>query len=260
MFRLITAVLIAVLAVSSACASSINAVSLLDVQGENDSSLLIGATDSQKSQYLSDGKVKSQILAFWVNGVLYDAGLRDGHIVKELAKNGVNASDVKTILITHLHGDHFGGLADSEGRASFPNAEVFVSKPEYDYWVNDLKNDNVINTLKLYPVHTFAFGDEVIPGVRAMDTSGHTPGHVSYLIEADGEKLIVAGDIMHFPEIQLPVPDVAVKYDVDPVKAVQSRKFILDYAAWKNIPVAGMHITPPGIIRVKKSGEGYEKF
>ena len=259
MFRLLTAVLISALMVSSANAS-INVISLLDVQGENDSGLLIGATDAQKSQYLTDGKVKSQILAFWVNGVLYDAGLRDDHIVKALYKNNVLSSDVKNILITHLHGDHFGGLLDAEGRANFPNAAVFVSKPEYDYWVNELKNENVINTLNLYPVHTFAFGDEVIPGVRAMDTSGHTPGHVSYLVESDGEKLIVAGDIMHFPEIQLPVPDVAVKYDVDPVKAVQSRKFILDYAAWKNIPVAGMHITPPGIIHVKKSGEGYEKF
>ena len=259
MFRLLTAVFIVVLVTSSAYAS-INAVSLLDVQGENDSGLLIGATDSQKAQYLTDGKVKSQILAFWVNGVLYDAGLRDDHIVKALYKNNVLSSDVKNILITHLHGDHFGGLVDAEGRANFPNAELFVSRPEYDYWVNELKNENVINTLKLYHVNLFAFGDEVIPGVRAMDTSGHTPGHVSYLVESDGEKLIVAGDIMHFPEIQLPVPDVAVKYDVDPVKAVQSRKFILDYAAWKNIPVAGMHITPPGIIRVKKSGDGYEKF
>ena len=259
MFRLLTAVLVAVLAASSAYAS-INAVSLLDVQGEGDTALLIGATDAQKSQYFADGKMHSQILAFWVNGVLYDAGLRDGHIVKELAKNGVKPEDVKTILITHLHPDHFGGLADSDSNAAFPNAAVFVSKPEYDYWVNELKNENVINTLKLYHVNLFAFGDEVIPGVRAMDTSGHTPGHISYLIEADGKKLIVAGDIMHFPEIQLPVPDVAVKYDVDPAKAVQSRKFILDYAAWKGIPVAGMHITPPGIISVKKSGDGYEKF
>ena len=259
MFKIFTAVLLAALMVSSAYAS-INAVSLLDVQGESDSGLLIGATDAQKSQYLTDGKLKRQILAFWVNGVLYDAGLRDGHIVKELAKNGVKTSDVKTILITHLHIDHFGGLADAEGKAAFPGAEVFVSKPEYDYWVNELKHEDIINTLKLYHVNLFEFGDEVISGVRAMDTSGHTPGHVSYLIESDGEKLIVAGDIMHFPEIQLPVPDVAVRYDVDPVKAVQSRKFILDYAAWKGIPVAGMHITPPGIIKVKKSGDGYEKF
>ena len=260
MYKFVTAILLSVLMIQAAYASGINVVSLLDVQGESDSYLLIGATDEQKAQYLSGGKVKSQILAFWVNGVLYDAGLRDGHIVKELAKNGVLPSDVKTILITHLHPDHFGGLVDSEGKAAFPNAEVYVGKVERDYWVNELKNENVINALGLYTVHTFMFGDEVIPGVKAIDTSGHTPGHVSYLIEADGERLIVAGDIMHFPEIQLPVPDVAVKYDVAPVKAVQSRKFLLDYAAWKNIPVAGMHITHPGIISVKKSGEGYKKF
>ena len=260
MTKFVTAILLSVLMIQVAHASSINVVSLLDVQGENDASLLIGATDEQKAQYLTDGKVKSQILAFWVNGVLYDAGLRDGHIVKELAKNGVSASDVKTILITHLHPDHFGGLVDSEGKAAFPNAEVYVGKVERDYWVNEVKNENVINALGLYTVKTFMFGDEVIPGVKAIDTSGHTPGHVSYLIEADGERLIVAGDIMHFPEIQLPVPDVAVRYDVDAVKAVQSRKFLLDYAAWKKIPVAGMHITPPGIINVEKSGDGYKKF
>ena len=260
MLKLLTTVLILCLAAQGACASGIQAVTLLDVQGQSDTSLLIGAEAQDLAKYYPDGKMPSQILAFWVNGVLYDAGLKDGHIVSELAKNGVKASDVKTILITHLHGDHFGGLVDSEGKASFPNAEVYVSKPEYEYWVNELKNEAVISALKNYTVHQFAFGDEVITGVRAMDTSGHTPGHVSYLIEAGGEKLIVAGDIMHFPEIQLPVPDVAVRYDVDPAKAVQSRKFILDYAAWKNIPVAGMHITPPGIISVKKSGTGYEKF
>ena len=104
------------------------------------------------------------------------------------------------------------------------------------------------------------FGDEVIAGVKAIDTIGHTPGHTAYLIESDGEKLLIVGDIMHFPEIQLPAPNVAVRYDVDPEKAIQSRKFILDYAAMKNIPIAGMHITPPGLINVKKSGEGYEKY
>ena len=260
MFRLFAVVIALLAVVQGAFASGLEVVSLLDVQGEGDPALLIGATDEQKAEYLTNGKLHSQILAFWVNGILFDAGLKDGHIVAELAKNGVQASDVKTILITHLHGDHFGGLVNFEDKAAFPNAEVYVSRPEYDYWVKELKNEAVISALGLYDghVHLFAFGDEVVAGVRAMDTSGHTPGHVSYLVEKDGEKLIVAGDIMHFPEIQLPVPDVAVKYDVDPVKAVQSRKFILDYAAWKKIPVAGMHITPPGIISVKKSGEGYE--
>ncbi len=65
---------------------------------------------------------------------------------------------------------------------------------------------------------------------------------------------------MHFIEIQLPVPDVAVRYDVDPEKAIESRKKILDYAAENKIKIAGMHITPPGIINVKKNGNSYEKF
>lgn len=254
MFRFTAAVLLALLMVQGASAS---VVSLVDVQGESDTGLLVGASDELKAKYYPDGKMPSQILAFWVKDILFDAGLKDGHVAAELAKNGVAPSDVKTILITHLHPDHFGGLADADGKAQFPNAEVYVSKPEYDYWVSELKNENVINTLKLYTVHLFAFGDEVVPGVRAMDTSGHTPGHVSYLVD---DSLIIAGDIMHFPGIQLPEPDVAVRYDVDPVKAVQSRKFLLDYAAWKKIPVAGMHITPPGVINVKKSGEGYETF
>ncbi|MBQ7544042.1 MAG: MBL fold metallo-hydrolase [Synergistaceae bacterium] len=254
MLKFITALLLAAVMVQGASAS---VISLVDVQGESDTALLVGANEDLTAKYYPDGKMPSQILAFWVNGVLYDAGLKDGHIVSELAKNGVKASDVTTILITHLHPDHFGGLVDAEGRAAFPKADVFVSKPEYDYWVSELKNGNVINTLKLYPVHTFMFGDEVIPGVRAMDTSGHTPGHVSYLVD---DSLIIAGDIMHFPEIQLPAPDVSVRYDVDPAKAAQSRKFLLDYAAWKKVPVAGMHITPPGVINVRKSGEGYETF
>ena len=213
--------------------------------------------------FTPNGELKSQILAFYVKvndrEILFDTGLRGGNIAKRLAENGVKNSDVKTILLTHLHPDHFGGLVNAEGKATFPNAEVYVSKPEYDYWVNELKNDAVISALKMYKVNQFAFGDEVVAGVRAIDTSGHTPGHVSYLAESDGEKILIAGDIMHFQIIQLPHPEVAVKYDVDPVKAVQSRKFLLDYAAWKNIPIAGMHIMIPGVISVTKSGEGYVK-
>lgn len=268
MMKFFVAMLAVVLFASSSFAGSIEIISLLDRTGENDTSLLIGASDDVIRKYVPDGKLNSQILAFYVkfgeNAALFDAGLHDGHIASELMKNGIKPEDVKVIMITHLHPDHFGGLIDDEGKAEFPNAELYVSRVERDYWVEDVKSDAVIETLKQYEkrTHLFMFGDEVAEGVRAIDTAGHTPGHVSYLIEAGDEKLLVAGDIMHFQQIQMPVPDVAVRYDVDPVKAIQSRKFILDYAAWKKIPIAGMHITPPGIMNVKKSetGEGYEKF
>ena len=263
MTKIIFALTVSVLMASCAFAGGLEVTTLVETQGQSDTGLLLNASDSLKAEYFPEGKMPSQILAFWVkvgdNGILFDTGLRAGNIPEELAKNGVSPENVKMILLTHLHGDHYGGLVNSEGKASFPNAEVYVSKPEYDYWVNELKNEGVISALKMYRVNQFAFGDEVVAGVRAIDTAGHTPGHVSFLAESGGDKIIIAGDIMHFQTIQLPHPDVAVKYDVDPVKAVQSRKFLLDYAAWKNIPVAGMHIMIPGIISVTKSGEGYVK-
>ena len=190
MTKFFIAILAVLLVSSCSFAGSIEIISLLDRTGENEPSLLIGATDEQIQKYLPDGKLKSQILAFYVkfgdNAALFDAGLHDGHIANELAKNGIKPEDVKTILITHLHPDHFGGLTNDEGKAEFPNAELYVSRPEYDYWVNDVKSEAVIETLKQYEkhIHLFAFGDEPVAGVRAIDTAGHTPGHVSYLVEA----------------------------------------------------------------------------
>lgn len=253
---------------SSAFANSIEITSLTEtvVKDRDVSSLLIGATEAQISEFMPNAKTQHQILAFFVkageNEILFDTGLKGGNITNELVKNGKNPDDIKIILLTHLHPDHFGGLVTGENKAAFKNAEIYISKPEYKYWLEDLKDENIINAMKLYEghLHLFDFGDEVVEGVKAIDTIGHTPGHTSFLIQAGNEKLLIVGDIMHFIDIQLPVPDVAVRYDVDPEKAIQSRKFILDYASQKEIPIAGMHIKVPGIIRVKKSGSGYEKL
>ena len=254
------------LPVSVAFASSIEITPLLERHGKNDTELLIGVSDAQKAEFIPDGELKSQILAFYVKvqgrGILFDTGLRNGNISKRLAENGIFPSDVQTILLTHLHPDHFGGLVDGDGKAAFPNAEIYVSGIERDYWVNEVRNENVIEALNLYEnkIHLFEFGDEIFDGIKALDASGHTPGHTVFDIRADGERLLIVGDIMHFIEIQLPVPDVSVRYDVDPDKARESRKKILDYASENEIKIAGMHIQNPGIIQVRKNGSGYEKF
>jgi glyoxylase-like metal-dependent hydrolase (beta-lactamase superfamily II) len=251
---------------SSAWAGRIETTTLFDRKSNPDPSLLIGADAEQKARYFPEGKMEGNVLAFFVKikgrGILFDTGLPDGHIAAELQKNGVAAGDVKTILLTHLHRDHYGGLVDAEGKAAFPDAAVYVSRAERAYWVDEKKNENVINALAQYAgrIHEFEPGDKVMPGVKALDTGGHTPGHVSFLLKSGREKLLVIGDLIHFSRIQLPLPEVAVKYDVDPVKAVQARKRIFDYACENNIPMAGMHVPFPGMLRLKKAGAGYEEY
>jgi glyoxylase-like metal-dependent hydrolase (beta-lactamase superfamily II) len=122
---------------------------------------------------------------------------------------------------------------------------------------------NVINVyksnLKLFDAQ--ALNDtatDLIPGVKAFAAYGHTPGHTAFMFESDGVKLLVWGDLTHAMRIQMPCPEVAVTYDVDPVAATQSRKEILEYVSRHKIPVAGMHIAFPAMGAVSSGQEnGY---
>lgn len=256
----IVALLFVLIFAFAASASQVEIIELVDRRGENDTSLLVGATEEQIKEYLPERILQSQILAFLVkfqgNSILFDAGLKDGHIVKELAKNNINPEDIKIIFITHLHPDHFGGLVNLSGNAEFVNAKIYIARPEYDYWVNELKNENVINALNLYrdKIILFEWDENIFDGVKALEAAGHTPGHTVF--DVAGE-ILIAGDFMHFSQIQIPLPDVSVRYDLDPLKAAESRKKVLQYAAAKDMPIAGMHF---GIWRVKNSDKGYEKY
>jgi len=241
---------------------------LVDAQGESPASLLIGATEEQLAQYARNGKVNSQILAFLVKfpdrTILFDTGLgaaKGGKMMDALKELNVSPSDIDAILLTHLHMDHFGGLVDSEGKIVFPKADVYVSRIERDWWLSEKQDENVRKALAPYEsrLRVFEFGDAPLPGITAIDASGHTPGHTAFHVKSGDGELLVVGDILHFAEIQLPLPQTAVKYDVDQEKAPKARKYILDMAAEKNIPVAGMHCPVPGIWRIAKSGSGYEK-
>ena len=104
---------------------------------------------------------------------------------------------------------------------------------------------------------TFEWDHAVADGIVAVDAHGHTPGHTAFLVENGGAKLMIAADLIHFGGIQLPVPDVAVTYDSDPVKAVAARKRLFDKAAAENYTVLSMHLPFPGIGTLSKEGSGY---
>lgn len=238
---------------------------LSDGAGQGNAALLIGATPEMIQQTMPDSTYSTAINYFLVKAdgknYLIDTGLGNS-LAENLYRAGVSPDEIQTIFLTHLHGDHIGGLL-KEGNKVFPNAVIRLSGAEKDYWTNDialsLASDNgrksffsVRRMLQAYEPHTEVFtpmkaelpeGD----GFFFIEAYGHTPGHTAVLLQSKGERLLIWGDLIHAAAIQMPYPEVALTYDVDPELAVRTRQEILNFAAGNQIPVAGMHIPYPAV-------------
>jgi glyoxylase-like metal-dependent hydrolase (beta-lactamase superfamily II) len=176
-----------------------------------------------------------------------------------------------------MHGDHIGGLLTEGGKIAFPKAKLYLARQERDYWTNaeimktfpEDRQSGFKNSQKALA----AYGDAVqtfdpqgfdsapeflLPGVRAIAAFGHTPGHTLFMVESEEARLLIWGDLTHAMAIQMPVPRVAMTYDVDPAEAVASRLAVLKYVAEKKISVAGMHVPYPGIGEISAISSGPE--
>lgn len=251
---------------------------IADSTRDREMTVFEGADPAVLKQCAPSGKTPSAIIAFAVPSedglVLIDTGLglpsgdRASHLLPNLAKAGLSPEKVKTVLITHMHPDHVGGLV-LDGKRAFPNAVVRVGRVELDFWLDEKgpaefpsRKDNFEAARRLADlyagaVETFEFDAEAAPGIRALDAAGHTPGHTAFLLESAGAELVIWGDLLHAAALQFPLPEECARYDMDMPKAVASRKAILDLAAERQWPVAGMHIPFTGIGLVAKDGKGY---
>ncbi|OUY05956.1 MBL fold metallo-hydrolase [Acinetobacter populi] len=240
----------------------------------------INAIEAKKIQYKA-GMVKTVIInvnAYLIRGagriILVDSGTgglngAGGLLLENLMTLGVNPNDIDTILITHAHPDHIGGLLDHEGQVRYKNANLYLHPLEMDYWLDDekLKHQNergqrnfslVRRTLHAY-AKSIKFFDHrpIIEGIRPRLLAGHTPGHTGFYVESDDKSLLIWGDIIHFPNIQLADPSITISFDCDPEQAASTRKKILQEVVQNKQLIAGMHIEKQGFAQISLSEHKY---
>lgn len=201
--------------------------------------------------------------------VLIDTGT-GAHLLANLRASGYTPDQVDMVLITHMHGDHIGGLL-AHGKRVYRYATLYVNKRGADFWTSAQQQaahpkraatfEQVRAVLAAYrkagKLHLFEGASTLFPGVRTVPAYGHTPGHTAYMIESRGKKLLAWGDIVHLGEVQFPYPDMTISYDSDPREAAATRRQLMAEAARQGYLVAGAHIAFPGIGHVRAMRHGY---
>ena len=244
---------------------------LVEAERDGNAGILIGADEEILSRYIPAEGFKHTANAFLIKGkkqnILIDTGTgADDIIIEKIKRLGVNPEDVNAVLITHLHGDHFGSL-QRDGNAVFTNAAIYLSAKDLEYFTVTNPNEGAINALAPYSSRTITFepgelGSEelsaILPGITPIAAYGHTPGHTIFLIENGKDKLLIIADILHVALVQFPIPEISAVYDVDPAAAAQIRRQVLAYAAENKIPIGGMHIVNPGTGTVEVDGGGFK--
>lgn len=192
--------------------------------------------------------IPSSLCAFLIKkegkNILFDSGngAQDSQLVPVLASFGISPDDIDYVFITHLHGDHIGGMV-KDGQAVFANATVYLNKVEFD------GSDNVAESpmAKTYGDRLTLFTDaDVLPcGVKAIKAYGHTPGHTMYRVD----DMVIAGDIMHATALQLVNPDSCARFDQDKEQSAQARKDALASFKAEGLKVYGMHFPDPYYIQ-----------
>ncbi|RXH19604.1 MBL fold metallo-hydrolase [Bradyrhizobium guangzhouense] len=219
------------------------------------------------SIYLIEGKGRT-ILVDGGGGGINGWG---GRLLGALAAANVNPLAIDQILLTHAHPDHIGGLVGVLPSAPlFPNAELVMHEAEFAFWDDDANLNRSPDAMKpffqaaravfkAYGVRrrTVSAG-QVAPGIVIEHLPGHTPGHSGYRIDAGGVSLLIWGDIVHYPDIQVPRPDVTIAFDVDQAAAGATRKKVLERVSATGELVAGMHLNFPGFARLSKTGQSFE--
>ena len=191
--------------------------------------------------------------------VLFDTGLNGEAMTAALAAAGYTPDQADVVVLTHMHGDHIGGMTLEGGALTYPNARYVTGTAEYDHWAA-AANEGFDAKVKPF-AEQFSFledGGSVASGLTAMAAFGHTPGHMNYMVESDGKQLVIGADFANHYVWSLAHPDWEVRFDMDKPAAAATRRRILDMIAADKLPFIGYHMPWPGIGYVETAGDGFE--
>ncbi len=208
--------------------------------------------------------------------ILFDVGSgpnfqsSSGKLIEAMEAQGVAPGDVTHVVFTHAHPDHLWGVLDDFDELLLPNASYMIGKAEWDYWI-DPETVNTIgaerqafavgaaNRFKAIEdkVRFFKPGEEILPGILARDTAGHTPGHMAFEIRSGSESAMVIGDAITNHHVAFEKPSWLMGNDQDREMGAKTRTSLLDQLAAEKTRIIGFHLPSPGIGRVEKAGSGY---
>jgi glyoxylase-like metal-dependent hydrolase (beta-lactamase superfamily II) len=210
--------------------------------------------------------------------ILFDTGMGSskmfgattGRQQKSMTEAGIKPGDIDAVVCSHAHIDHIGGIVDDGGKPLFPNAQIYISQTDFDFWTDEGKlgsdaKDFVVHARKnLLPVRDrivfFKDGQEFLPGVQAISAPGHTVGHTIFMVSSAGKSFAFLGDLSHHPVLLLERPRMEFSYDTDPKQAAESRVKLLTMLAANKVPVMSYHFAWPGYGHVAKAGEGFHYY
>lgn len=208
--------------------------------------------------------------------VLFDVGAgaefmsSAGFLTDALDAAGVDVDDVTDVVFTHAHPDHIWGLTDDFDDLLFPNAAYMIGQDEWDYWTNPETVNTIDEGRTTFAVGAarrlgriadavtfFRDGEEILPGVAARATYGHTPGHMAFEVRQGSNGLMILGDCVGNHHVAFERPDWSAGSDQDPETGAATRTALMDQLAADQMQVLGFHLPGDGIGRVERDGSGY---
>ncbi|GMH36631.1 hypothetical protein BSKO_04504 [Bryopsis sp. KO-2023] len=207
--------------------------------------------------------------------VLFDTGSGTtlgrnlGHLLDNMREAGIEAEDVTNVVLSHAHIDHVGGVLDDQGDLAFPNANYSMSEKEFEYWseaMADTSDD--VRQLGLDVVKRafdeledklsfFQFGEEIVPGVTALDMAGHTPGHTGFLIRSEGEEFLYGADLIIVDFLNVEHPEWIMDFDMDAETSISTRFKLFEELAANGTRGSYYHVGFPGIGHIYLDGRGF---